>query len=136
MIRRPPRSTLFPYTTLFRSHLPRLVEVLEDLVTRQGGALLNHPSQPGVGDDLALLLTPFSGVLEYERIPLDGQVLAPEGGYPVGLVRSGVALVANSEVGGVHKPRHGRKYLLPVQVLAPQVVAGDAAHLGKSVGEA
>src|SRR5258705_8937954 len=25
MIRRPPRSTLFPYTTLFRSHQPRLV---------------------------------------------------------------------------------------------------------------
>src|SRR5438477_5857845 len=25
MIRRPPRSTLFPYTTLFRSHLPRFV---------------------------------------------------------------------------------------------------------------
>src|SRR5258708_10390804 len=24
MIRRPPRSTLFPYTTLFRSHFPRL----------------------------------------------------------------------------------------------------------------
>src|SRR3712207_8185135 len=28
MIRRPPRSTLFPYTTLFRSHLPELVGVL------------------------------------------------------------------------------------------------------------
>src|SRR2546422_11694618 len=29
MIRRPPRSTLFPYTTLFRSHLlPREVAVL------------------------------------------------------------------------------------------------------------
>src|SRR2546425_10288918 len=26
MIRRPPRSTLFPYTTLFRSLLPRLVK--------------------------------------------------------------------------------------------------------------
>src|SRR3712207_7460332 len=25
MIRRPPRSTLFPYTTLFRSHLRRIV---------------------------------------------------------------------------------------------------------------
>src|SRR3712207_7163868 len=25
MIRRPPRSTLFPYTTLFRSHLPKQV---------------------------------------------------------------------------------------------------------------
>src|SRR2546426_6313501 len=51
MIRRPPRSTLFPYTTLFRSHLPdpachngpagghvliklqgRIVEVLESRV--------------------------------------------------------------------------------------------------------
>src|SRR5256885_9354656 len=41
MIRRPPRSTLFPYTTLFRSHLARgpvhgireavLVEMDEDL---------------------------------------------------------------------------------------------------------
>src|SRR2546430_6083114 len=27
MIRRPPRSTLFPYTTLFRSHLERCVGV-------------------------------------------------------------------------------------------------------------
>src|SRR2546430_11566144 len=25
MIRRPPRSTLFPYTTLFRSHVPALL---------------------------------------------------------------------------------------------------------------
>src|SRR5256885_15320337 len=31
MIRRPPRSTLFPYTTLFRSHL--------------GGAIQNLPAQ-------------------------------------------------------------------------------------------
>src|SRR2546428_11465157 len=31
MIRRPPRSTLFPYTTLFRSHLPQPAQV-------QGGA--------------------------------------------------------------------------------------------------
>src|SRR3712207_7585379 len=27
MIRRPPRSTLFPYTTLFRSRVPRKLEV-------------------------------------------------------------------------------------------------------------
>src|SRR5260221_3238280 len=27
MIRRPPRSTLFPYTTLFRSHVHRIGEV-------------------------------------------------------------------------------------------------------------
>src|SRR2546426_12728238 len=44
MIRRPPRSTLFPYTTLFRSH------VEYDRVARGGG----------VGEDprLALLLGP------------------------------------------------------------------------------
>src|SRR5256885_2829459 len=32
MIRRPPRSTLFPYTTLFRSHValrPRLLQILD-----------------------------------------------------------------------------------------------------------
>src|SRR2546430_12181066 len=29
MIRRPPRSTLFPYTTLFRSSISRLIETYE-----------------------------------------------------------------------------------------------------------
>src|SRR2546430_8468055 len=31
MIRRPPRSTLFPYTTLFRSLSPRMVGLIADL---------------------------------------------------------------------------------------------------------
>src|SRR3712207_8293655 len=31
MIRRPPRSTLFPYTTLFRSHIFRIGLVLAEL---------------------------------------------------------------------------------------------------------
>src|SRR2546430_1789501 len=30
MIRRPPRSTLFPYTTLFRSNLERAVDLLPE----------------------------------------------------------------------------------------------------------
>src|SRR3712207_9573050 len=34
MIRRPPRSTLFPYTTLFRSHRARVHPGLEDRVAR------------------------------------------------------------------------------------------------------
>src|SRR2546422_8039096 len=38
MIRRPPRSTLFPYTTLFRSRLGSVVALLPD---RRGG---NRPS--------------------------------------------------------------------------------------------
>src|SRR5256885_8669216 len=37
MIRRPPRSTLFPYTTLFRSPLSTPATV--DLVTESGGNL-------------------------------------------------------------------------------------------------
>src|SRR2546422_2554960 len=37
MIRRPPRSTLFPYTTLFRSHSLRL----GDLILRRLGAVNN-----------------------------------------------------------------------------------------------
>src|SRR3712207_7472694 len=42
MIRRPPRSTLFPYTTLFRSDLP----LIDDGVTVEH--LLAHRS--GIGD--------------------------------------------------------------------------------------
>src|SRR2546429_4701469 len=48
MIRRPPRSTLFPYTTLFRSQdrRPRILEVL------QGREQVAHL----LGEDFALLL--------------------------------------------------------------------------------
>src|SRR5256885_5642618 len=56
MIRRPPRSTLFPYTTLFRSwlssrqnHSCRLVEArLERTITaRNGSRLWRKPSRSG-----------------------------------------------------------------------------------------
>src|SRR3712207_8642327 len=41
MIRRPPRSTLFPYTTLFRSSLRRLAgQMLEMLHAEDGRAVL------------------------------------------------------------------------------------------------
>src|SRR5258705_3035732 len=42
MIRRPPRSTLFPYTTLFRSHNGRFTEILkraDHTLKRTGGRL-------------------------------------------------------------------------------------------------
>src|SRR2546428_2282495 len=41
MIRRPPRSTLFPYTTLFRSHgqLHVVQRLVDDVVLFQGDAL-------------------------------------------------------------------------------------------------
>src|SRR3712207_7057992 len=37
MIRRPPRSTLFPYTTLFRSHSPDLVALRVEVSGERGG---------------------------------------------------------------------------------------------------
>src|SRR3712207_7795357 len=64
MIRRPPRSTLFPYTTLFRSTLrgddDRLVHLLVDMVLRRrrligsgcgcrGGGLLRGRGDSGKG---------------------------------------------------------------------------------------
>src|SRR5438034_7728279 len=56
MIRRPPRSTLFPYTTLFRSVFCDLVgstalgertdpEVLRELMARYHAVLLGYPTQ-------------------------------------------------------------------------------------------
>src|SRR3712207_8073654 len=53
MIRRPPRSTLFPYTTLFRS--PRLGQLLEPVRERVGpllevGAQVRAAEREDVGD--------------------------------------------------------------------------------------
>src|SRR3712207_7914167 len=43
MIRRPPRSTLFPYTTLFRSELDRArIEVRARLVEQQQRGVVQH----------------------------------------------------------------------------------------------
>src|SRR2546430_12468443 len=51
MIRRPPRSTLFPYTTLFRSALPEPSDVytlhLNDL--RNLEVVAGLPAEPGAG---------------------------------------------------------------------------------------
>src|SRR3712207_7001391 len=54
MIRRPPRSTLFPYTTLFRSDegAPRVGAVVLDQLA---GLVVGVGDQPvGLGDDLLL----------------------------------------------------------------------------------
>src|SRR3712207_7131834 len=46
MIRRPPRSTLFPYTTLFRSDL---LEAEERRVRQEGVVLVEHGLRHAVG---------------------------------------------------------------------------------------
>src|SRR3712207_7025073 len=43
MIRRPPRSTLFPYTTLFRSHLPTFAGVNVPVMFADEGDASSEP---------------------------------------------------------------------------------------------
>src|SRR2546427_12437550 len=47
MIRRPPRSTLFPYTTLFRSPLPRVRPISRVPEHPSLAANRNHPERGG-----------------------------------------------------------------------------------------
>src|SRR3712207_7092973 len=52
MIRRPPRSTLFPYTTLFRSLVEAVVERMrKSLLVRQAASalILSGPLAPSTG---------------------------------------------------------------------------------------
>src|SRR2546429_5688751 len=51
MIRRPPRSTLFPYTTLFRSALAIFVAMIMDILDGRVARLMKAPSQFGVESD-------------------------------------------------------------------------------------
>src|SRR3712207_9163094 len=81
MIRRPPRSTLFPYTTLFRSFLRAELQVERQAL----------PLQPDGSRNLALLAGEqtqeckrFGGAVgEVARRPLDGQRLVQQGAGPL-----------------------------------------------------
>src|SRR3712207_7143272 len=73
MIRRPPRSTLFPYTTLFRSDEEALLEQLVGLVREQGEAAAVGIGVPSVidwatGTVRASVNIPLQGVPLRERL--------------------------------------------------------------------
>src|SRR3712207_1847637 len=56
MIRRPPRSTLFPYTTLFRSDVAGIDILCTDIrrpLQEQGGAIVEVNAAPGLRMHLA-----------------------------------------------------------------------------------
>src|SRR3712207_9504384 len=75
MIRRPPRSTLFPYTTLFRSTLGVRMDRHQDNAARVADFLLGHPAvasvrYPGLpdhpGHDIAAKqMSGFGGMLSF-----------------------------------------------------------------------
>src|SRR3712207_6849582 len=59
MIRRPPRSTLFPYTTLFRSAAPLIAEAhLAGLQVRcaENGGVVRHRAGPRHGLEVGVAL--------------------------------------------------------------------------------
>src|SRR3712207_6291968 len=65
MIRRPPRSTLFPYTTLFRSRMRRNAE---DLIVLSGAKAPRRWSEPvPLADVLAIAL---AEVEDYKRVEI------------------------------------------------------------------
>src|SRR2546422_2571128 len=63
MIRRPPRSTLFPYTTLFRS-LRRSIEITPLGPTDDGLALFDIPDASGI-DRKSTRLNSSHGYISY-----------------------------------------------------------------------
>src|SRR3712207_4311032 len=75
MIRRPPRSTLFPYTTLFRS----LKRIHADALGGPPG-LLEHLSLDVDRWDVLLSPNPYSTAIMRKAFRWDGEIL--ETGYP------------------------------------------------------
>src|SRR2546426_7359418 len=74
MIRRPPRSTLFPYTTLFRSHPLHVLEA--HLVERRGA--VRPGAEPQVARSHRAFLGhqhgPLDRVVELADVPRPGNV--------------------------------------------------------------
>src|SRR5256885_11909015 len=103
MIRRPPRSTLFPYTTLFRS-----VGILLDRSLALGAGLRILAVRPGV---LALRAGEHRDTVSPPQLP--GDVPVPDVLHPV-LERRAPAL------------RHDRKLPVPVR---REHRLGDGPHL-------
>src|SRR2546430_12552576 len=61
MIRRPPRSTLFPYTTLFRSTRSKADAVVQALI-RGGGRLIDTASTYGDAESVLGKVTAAAGL--------------------------------------------------------------------------
>src|SRR5438270_5233438 len=73
MIRRPPRSTLFPYTTLFRSQVEELLEELGQLADTAGAAVVGRTFQRIEAPTPNFYLDPLEGRSEEHTSELQSQ---------------------------------------------------------------
>src|SRR2546427_7317789 len=88
MIRRPPRSTLFPYTTLFRSAVWRPLIVPDAAATTTAA---DHDESPPPIDKLSL--TPDAPVMACVAVPPETSAISEGHGrnyYVVGIDEAGV----------------------------------------------
>src|SRR3989441_2772889 len=134
MIRRPPRSTLFPYTTLFRSplalpqrergdYLPRdnsEERVFDVIVSRSGDpTLAEFVSGPGVPTEPC---PAGAGVLLAKRVQLAAQ-------RPLPIQRLGRRPPSEAEVGAAHLGAKARVWVCTVQRRAADLGVGRARQL-------
>src|SRR5256885_5998814 len=64
MIRRPPRSTLFPYTTLFRSLASPLVSLTAAAEEMKGGNYSQRVEPPKSQDEMGKLASTFNAMAD------------------------------------------------------------------------
>src|SRR2546422_10615613 len=124
MIRRPPRSTLFPYTTLFRSVQPS---------TTTAGAAISPPVQLTAQDGLGNTVTGFTGNVTLATTPGTGRSGAGPSGTTTTAAVAGVAPFSAIDI---DKSGTGYRLSATATGLAGTtsssftITAGSAAQLG------
>src|SRR5574337_2196244 len=78
MIRRPPRSTLFPYTTLFRSNLCQGLDAPGALLAHLLGPLIPKAAEAD-GELLAFDQRPYAAAADASSLGDQGYVYVPKG---------------------------------------------------------
>src|SRR2546429_7945699 len=114
MIRRPPRSTLFPYTTLFRSD-QLAVDALAALAAGPSGGV-----ERVTLDDLATLLYYAAGGTKKQTYPGGGEVLFRAAPSTGALYQTEVYVAAGRAEGAEPGPAH----LSPRDLALPRPPAG------------
>src|SRR5256885_15748572 len=104
MIRRPPRSTLFPYTTLFRSLGDGSLSHFSEAAAVQGG---------GLARAVAAVIWTFDGWIAVSMIA--GEVVAPER-LMKRIIIVGVGVIVTLYIGA--NPAY--LYIMPVGIIAQQ----------------